>query len=71
MLGITERSTLSVVQSFERIGYRNLASDTLVELKALNVTPEFVTRVRQSLQRDASLDRIVELKALGIDNIGR
>ena len=66
-LGITP----GFIQGFERIGYRNLPSDTLVELKALDVTPDFVMQVRGSMKSNASLDQIVQLKAIGFDKIRR
>jgi hypothetical protein len=48
------------------LGYTNLPVDTLVELKALDVTPEYIRSLQAHGLLPRSADQLVELKAVGV-----
>jgi hypothetical protein len=58
--------TPDFVAGFERIGYGRLPVDTLVQLKAMDITPEYVRAVAQG-NALPSPDHLVQLKAVSGD----
>ena len=49
-----------------RIGYANLPADDLVQLKALDVTPDYIAGFERLGYRHLPVDKLVQLKALDI-----
>jgi hypothetical protein len=58
--------TPEYIAGFERIGYRNLPVSTLVQLKAMDVTPAFARAVQQGGALP-SPDRLVQIRAVSRD----
>jgi len=59
-LGITP----DYIAGYQRLGYRNLPVDKLVELKALGITPEFVRSVTVNGQIPP-VNELAEIKMFG------
>ena len=54
-----------VVTGFDSLGYRRLPVDELVQLKALNITPEFARSAIGQTRPLPSVDELVQIKMFG------
>jgi hypothetical protein len=57
--------TPEFLAGYDRIGYRNLPVSKLVQLKALDITPEFIRSHVAAQAPLPSIDQLVQMKMFG------